>query len=296
MEKDDKKMGWIRVLLILLPYLIIVGVFQFVAYIIIGYSPNGTNTPKSLTGQTVVSIATLLGTLSVLHLFIKMVEKREFLDLGLSLTGRIKDILIGILAGFLIMAIAFFILLFLNELQFLAFNFNAKSILFSSLVFIAVSIDEELLFRGYIQRNLMYSFNDYIALLISAVLFALAHGFNPNFSYIAFIGIFFAGILLGISYLFTKNLWFPIALHFSWNLFQTYFGFNVSGQEFYSIIEFQIAENNIINGGDFGFEASILSLFLQLILILVIFFHYKKQNIRSVKKAKMKPIAKPIQN
>jgi len=284
MEKNDKKIGWIRILLILFPYLIIVGTFQVMAYGIMGYSLTEPESSKDLPLNLAISLATLLGTLAVLYIFMKGVEKRRFLDLGLHLKGRVKEIIAGIIVGFLIMAAAYLLLLSLNQLQFIAFNFNMENILLSTLIFIAVGIGEELFFRGYIQRNLMYSFNNYVALFISASIFALAHGLNPNFSWIAFTGIFFAGILLGVSYLFTKNLWFPIALHFSWNLFQTYFGFNVSGQEFYSIIEFNISENNILNGGNFGFEASIFSLLFQLILILGIFFYYKRPKLISYPK------------
>nr|WP_235817831.1 CPBP family intramembrane glutamic endopeptidase [Formosa haliotis] len=92
----------------------------------------------------------------------------------------------------------------------------------------------------------------------------------------SFLNLFLAGILLGITYTYTKNLWFPIALHFSWNLFQTLFGFNVSGQDFYSLIEFKITDNNMINGGDFGFEGSIFSVIAQVLAIGAIWFYYNK--------------------
>ena len=36
MERDDQKMGWIRVLLLIFPYVIIVGIFQIIGYIIAG--------------------------------------------------------------------------------------------------------------------------------------------------------------------------------------------------------------------------------------------------------------------
>ena len=85
-------------------------------------------------------------------------------------------------------------------------------------------------------------------------------------------------MFLGISYIYTKNLWFPISLHFSWNLLETLFGFNVSGQDIYSIIEFNISERNNLNGGDFGFEGSIISIFAQLIFIFLIFKYYNKQS------------------
>jgi len=75
----------------------------------------------------------------------------------------------------------------------------------------------------------MYSFGKPIALVVSAILFSIMHGQNPAFDYLAFINLFLAGVMLGLPYIFNKNLWFPIALHFSWNFFQSLFGFKVSG-------------------------------------------------------------------
>ena len=276
MERDDKKMGWIRVLLLIFPYVIIVGIFQIIGYIIAGISFEEELQPTT-TQSFIISIASLAGTLTVLYPFMRFVEKREFKELGLKIKDRGFDLLAGIIIGLIVMATGFFLLVVLDEINVENFNLDLQEILLSIGVFMAVSISEELLCRGYIQRNLMYSFNNYIALIVSSLLFALAHSFYPNLSWIALAGLFGAGILLGLSYIYTKNLWFPISLHFSWNLFQAYFGFNVSGQEFYSIVEFNIAEENILNGGKFGFEASIFSLILQIVLILLIFRYYQKR-------------------
>jgi hypothetical protein len=184
----------------------------------------------------------------------KHIDKEKFINLGFQVKNKIKDINWGFLSGFVIMGLGLLILLGLNQVKFVGLNFSFKEILISILVYIIVAIEEEVLFRGYVLRNFMYSFNKYIALIMSSLLFALAHGFNPNMDWFSYLDLFLAGVLLGISYIYTKNLWFPIALHFSWNFFQTLFGFNVSGQKFYSLIEFKITNKNIINGGDFGFE------------------------------------------
>jgi len=66
-------------------------------------------------------------------------------------------------------------------------------------------------------------------------------------------------------------------LHLSWNLFQTIFGFNVSGQDTYSVIEFAMIEQNLLNGGAFGFEGSILAVIAMLITIVGIEIYYKRQ-------------------
>lgn len=71
----------------------------------------------------------------------------------------------------------------------------------------------------------------------------------------------------------TGNLWFSIGFHFSWNFFQTMFGFNVSGQDFYGIYELEITENSLLNGGDFGFEGSIWAVITKgLIIVFTIWY------------------------
>ncbi|MDN3593261.1 hypothetical protein QWY91_00015 [Zunongwangia endophytica] len=77
----------------------------------------------------------------------------------------------------------------------------------------------------------------------------------------------------------TKNLWFPIALHFSWNFFQTILGFNVSGQNTYSVFKLSIPEKNLLNGGAFGFGGSIISLIAILITIVAISIHYRRKKL-----------------
>lgn len=106
------------------------------------------------------------------------------------------------------------------------------------------------------------------------------HAFNPNVDWMALSIIFLAGILLGISYIYTKNLWFPIGLHFGWNFFQSLFGFNVSGEDFYSITDFSLPAKTIWNGGDFGFEGSVLAVIFQVLAITGIVFYYESKRCR----------------
>jgi len=269
--------GWQRVISIFIPYIFIVGIFQFIGLLIAGvdyknYQPNEISSYQHL----IISFFDLLGTFFLLWLFMKYVDKEKFINLGFSIKDRLKDFNVGLISGAVIMIIGYFLLLFLGEIHFKEIVFDGKETIISVLIFIFVAFAEEVLFRGYILRNLMISFNKYVALIISSLLFSLIHGSNPNMDLFSFFDLFLAGILLGISYIYTKNLWFPIALHFSWNLFQTFLGFNVSGLNSYSIIEFTIPEKNIWNGGDFGFEGSIFSIIAQIILILLIINYYNK--------------------
>jgi len=93
----------------------------------------------------------------------------------------------------------------------------------------------------------------------------------------AFVDLVLAGIMLGAFFLYTKNIWMAVGLHFGWNFFQTHLGFNVSGLDSYSLIETTIVDRNILNGGDFGFEGSILSTLAQVITLSLLFYFYKQK-------------------
>ncbi|NJB72044.1 hypothetical protein GGR42_002535 [Saonia flava] len=273
-EQESKNVGWYRVLLLVLPYFFIVGIFQYIGVLAAGVDLSENSPEETVFQQFIIGIFNLLGTFLVVWIFMKFVDKQKFVQLGLQIKNRIKDIVTGTLFGAIIMGAGYILLYFLEEIQFTGVVLNFTDLTLIILHFFIVALVEEVLFRGYILRNLMISFNKYIALFLSSGLFSLMHGFNPNISQFSLMGLFLSGVLLGATYIFTKNLWFPIALHFSWNLFQSLLGFNVSGQDSYSIVEHQIVEANLINGGAFGFEGSYLSIIAQLILIFGIIYYY----------------------
>ena len=57
------------------------------------------------------------------------------------------------------------------------------------------------------------------------------------------------------------------------------FGFKVSGLDSYSIIEFTIPENNMLNGGEFGFESSYLSIIILILGIFIIWNYFKNNSL-----------------
>ena len=289
MKKVTNHKGWLTAILSIIPFFIFVSFFQgfgvglssllgergiidfdFDKYLEI------EDMRDFLVADTIIQYFDLIGVLLLLWILMRFVDKEPFIKLGFSLKGKINDIILGMSLGLLLMAVGYTILILLGEIKFIGFNYDLKNIILLFLLFIAVSIAEETYVRGYVLKNLLKSFNPIISLIISSAIFSLLHFFNPNVNYIALTELFIAGILLGISYVYTKNLWFPIALHLSWNFFQVMFGFNVSGMDTYSLIEFEIIENNNINGGDFGFEGSYLSILFSLIMMYFLWKYYKK--------------------
>jgi membrane protease YdiL (CAAX protease family) len=211
----------------------------------------------------------------------KYIDKEPFMNMGFEIKGKRNDIILGMTLGLFMMAVGYLVLSSLGEIQFLKINYELSSIIWLFILFIGVSILEETFVRGYVLKNLLKSFNPIISLVISSGIFSLLHFLNPNVNYLALTELFIGGIALGISYVYTRNLWFPFAFHLSWNFFQVIFGFNVSGMDTYSLIEFEIFEPNSLNGGDFGFEGSYLSIIFTLIIIYFLNNYYKKFKIKN---------------
>lgn len=135
------------------------------------------------------------------------------------------------------------------------------------------SIVEETLIRGIVFRVLEEKLGSYIALFLSALLFGILHLANPNSSWTAAIGLGIqAGILLAVAFMYTRNLWFPIALHFAWNFTQSaIFGANVSGNAMSKTwITSRIEGAEWFTGGAFGPEGSIQATIFCLIAALIL--------------------------
>ncbi|WP_281695625.1 type II CAAX endopeptidase family protein [Bacteroides clarus] len=181
--------------------------------------------------------------------------------LGRSLAIRKKDLLSGISLAIVLYAVGFGVSLLAGAIEIAGVVFNPSSLLISFVFFLLVAITEEFALRGFVlERMLQGGVNKFWALFLSATLFSLVHIANPNFDFLSFINILLAGILLGSSYIYTRNLCFPIALHWFWNWIQgPVLGYEVSGNKFCDgLLTLYLPEANLINGGAFGFEGSIL--------------------------------------
>ncbi|OOG76985.1 CPBP family intramembrane glutamic endopeptidase [Flavobacterium sp. A45] len=277
-KKDiNQNEGWRNVLLLIFPYLFIVGIFQWIAYYNLGLDISYENIHMTPFQFMIVAFGSLVGTMIAIGIMMKYMDQKPFYTLGFKRRHIVKDTIKGIFLGFTIMLLGFSILYFTKQIQIQKLDFNLNFLLQGFLLFVFVAIAEEVLVRGYILKNLLASFNNLTALLISAVFFSILHLGNPHMSFFSFIQLFVAGILLGIPYIITRKLWFSIALHFSWNFFQgTIFGFSVSGIQHYSIIETKFHTATIWNGGDFGFEGSLLCLLFQTIVIIFVLLKFDK--------------------
>ena len=193
--------------------------------------------------------------------------------MGFSLKGRGRDIAAGAVVALLIYAVGFGLLWAVGSIEVVGVHFSAPDLLLSWGLMLLVALAGESALRGFVLgRMLDAGVNRFVALFLSSVLFSAMHLFNPNFAFLPFLNILLAGVLLGASYIYTRNLWFPVSLHLFWNWFQgAVFGFSVSGNDMgVSLIEQRLPEATLLNGGAFGFEGSWLCTVLMIVATAII--------------------------
>lgn len=144
---------------------------------------------------------------------------------------------------------------------------------FILLASIAAGVMEEIIFRGIIFRLTESAFGTLAAMAASAVLFGAAHVFSPHPTLLALVAIALeAGILLACAYVVTRRLWFPIGIHAAWNFAQGgVFGMAVSGNRSKGWLEGVTSGPEWLTGGEFGPEASLVSIVVCFALAVVLF-------------------------
>lgn len=212
----------------------------------------------------------------------KFYEKRVITEI--SRKQILKNLAIGMALGSVLQSLTILVIYLNGSYSVLSINpitfiIPPLTIAFTSAIF------EEILLRGIIFRIMEERLGSYLALGISAIIFGGMHLLNPNSSVIVGIGLAIqAGLLLGAAYIFARNLWFPIAIHFAWNFTQAaIFGANVSGNAISkTLISSNIQGAKYITGGEFGPEGSIqATLFCLTATIILIVLSKKRGNLIS---------------
>jgi membrane protease YdiL (CAAX protease family) len=225
--------------------------------------------------QAIFSIAVILVTYI---LFFKGYEKRKIEEL--SSDSLLSDSLKGFFTGFVLifMVIAVFYLIgYYKPLSVGHYNVLIKAFMFIALM----GIWEEIAFRGIIYRIAEKRLGTVWALIISSLIFGFFHLANENFNIFSGFAIALEiGLLTGISYTLTKRLWFPIALHIGWNFSFIFWGITVSGvTKFSSFIESDLVGPELITGGKFGPENSIITVLFSLITFASIYHQTSKKGL-----------------
>lgn len=280
-KKSKKRMPVaLRIFLYLIAFLFGTGIFQFIGMSVSGISFKDLGQINNLDAgvHLILGLWGLIPLALFTYIFRVYLDEKSFVSLGFSIKNRGVDWLAGFVIALLIIGGGSLILQLLGYVEISKQTANYRILGLNFMLFITVALTEEISMRGYVLNNLLEVMNRYAALVITAVLFALMHGLNANLTWLSMVNLFLAGIILGASYIFTKNLWFPVSLHLFWNFFQgPVLGYNVSGQITESLFSATPKGNTVISGGEFGFEGSIVCSVLVVIVSAGIFAYYERK-------------------
>lgn len=278
---------WARIPIFLFAFFILAGVFQLIGMVVHGINIMGLEQLQQIgvVAELLIQFWMLIPLLILVYVFRKFIDRKTIFSMGFSVKNRGIDFLWGLVLALLIIGGGSLLLYAFGLIDFTFVGMGLSNFGLSLLVFVLVAFNEELMMRGYILNNLLGSANRYVALAISAIIFAGMHGLNPGLTWLAFLNLFLAGIVLGSTYIFSQNLWFPISLHLFWNFLQgPVFGFEVSGNESDSLLAVQLFGSKLWNGGNFGFEGSLLCTILLVVFSagIFVYFELQRKNIQTV--------------
>lgn len=280
--------GWVRVLVFCASFCVLTLLIAIPAVVLIAgvslddlkaqplTALSGLLTGNYLWLMVLLEFVIAIISVAVFRLFI---DRRSLGSLGWGFEAFPGEALTGLFMGPAVLGIAALLMMASGHLQWVDLSFDPSSLFVSFGLMALIAFSEEMVFRGYILGNLLDSLdNRWVALILSGILFAAFHFTNPGIHTLAFVNLFLAGLLLGINYIYTRNLWFSFLFHLSWNFFQgPILGFRVSGLSLPTLLVAEPKGDLFITGGDFGLEGSILNTMISVIALCVLALYFEKK-------------------
>lgn len=251
-EVGRLRSGW-RILLFgfaLLAIFFLIAIFLWIGYAIY-FNTGGPSIPYgAVLADLLFRVTMLIAALGAGYLCVRLFEGLPWRSLGLTRhEGWLRDLVIGCVLGFAALAVAVGIATAGGGLRF-SFGSSAlgmiRSLGGSAVLLFIAALAEEALFRGYPLQTLTRARLAVVGLLITSVPFGFAHISNPNaIPGATLANTVIAGIWLGVAYLRTRSLWFPLGLHWAWNwALGAVFGLPISGKN--------LVSNPLLQGNDVG--------------------------------------------
>jgi len=218
----------------------------------------------------------LLGSVATIAVFIFTIifcrwEKLKLHEIGVIPKKQTMPLFAsGFLIGLLLAAAQGLLVITFSSVKLIyATQTSSLSILLTLFLYVILALREELAFRGYALRSLVFAIGTWKAQLIIAVIFSLEHLVGGYTFKQAFLGAGIGAILFGIAALKTKGIALPVGLHAAWNFGQWTIGFKNEPGVWQTIVE----------GGHESEYESLSFIFYLLVMIIAIsgFYFYKRK-------------------
>ncbi|HLH03146.1 MAG TPA: CPBP family intramembrane glutamic endopeptidase [Bryobacteraceae bacterium] len=219
----------------------------------------------SIFGAVVAGTVGLCATGLIANLLtMRIFDRRPFTDIGMQ-AGRSSLVNLGLGLGLGAGAAALMLVAPLvagtgQLVEQAGVPFSWATLIFYLIALGAAAMGEEMIFRGYAFQLLIEKIGPFATVLPVAVIFGLTHSSNPHATVLGIINTVLWGVILGVAFLRSRDLWLPIGLHFGWNLVLPLFGVNLSG------LTIEVTRYHyrwdllpLWSGGDYGPEGGLLA-------------------------------------
>ena len=223
-------------------------------------------------------------TYVILKIYIEKVIRLPISDFGMPVFHiKRKWILIAILLPLLVKGS--YLLFFQGA--YVSSHMNGKQIfrtLSAGIMFtgIAAGFVEEMVFRGVILNLLRKKWNRKVAVIVPSVLFGMVHILGMDFSIGSCLQVLVAGTMAGIMFsmiaIESGSVWNSGIVHAIWNIVMIGGGLAIGQKaDQFSVMTYVLdAKSFAVTGGEFGMEASVISLVGYIIVTGVAFFGNKE--------------------
>lgn len=211
----------------------------------------------------------------IIYFYVTKIEKRSWRSIGFSKGNAISSTLKGLLIGFLMFSAVVAIGMVLGQFRFNGYDASTLVYLIPCfIIFLIQCFGEEIYARGWTMTYFSKRHSIFVAMVISSIVFVVPHLLNPGIDLLSVVNIFIVGLLFAVLFLRFDNIWICGGVHTAWNFSQgIIFGFNVSGLTTPTLMNFTQVGQNLINGGTFGPESSLIATVVFVVaLVLAVWF------------------------
>jgi uncharacterized protein len=233
-------------------------------WMLVGVVAVGGVSALSSGGPPVLAVVGAVAAVAVYWAVMRHVAGRGVPEIGPA--RAVSDAVIGIVVG--VVFIGASVLMVVTEFSFTRSSGDVLPVVASmAAVQLGAAVTEELVFRGLVLQALERLCGSWLALAVTAMLFGLLHLANPGATvWSSFAIAVEAGVLLGAAFLWRRGLWMAVGLHFAWNTSVGLLGIPVSGHPVAGVLVAEPTGPDLLTGGGFGLEASIVPVVVGLAL------------------------------
>lgn len=226
-------------------------------------------------------ILTLVGsavTIVIYWLTMKYLARRSVPEL-LFQRHAVSEVMIGAIVGLIFIIVSTALIVLFHGYSFKWSHENTSSIVWPIITTqLGAAFVEELIFRGLAFQAIEKMCGSWIALTITSLFFGIAHLGNPGATIWGGLSIAIeAGVLLGAAFLWRRNVWFIIGLHFLWNAIEGLLGIPVSGHPSSGLFSVVVKGPALLTGGKFGLEASIIPVLISLLIAIAMLIFARRK-------------------